>query len=53
MIPREIRVPLWELMDAIEKQKDLKEEAAFLVQALYIACQNVAAYIDHQERKEK
>ncbi len=52
MIPVEIRMALWDLMDAIEKEKGLEGEARFLVQALYIACQNVAAYIDHQERKE-
>lgn len=51
MIPRSIRVPLWDLMDAIEFEP-LSPEEKLVIEDLYAACQRAADFINHQERKE-
>ena len=52
MIPRSIRIPLWDLMDAIEFEP-LSPEEKVVIEDLYSACQRAADYINHQERKEE
>ena len=51
MIPVEIRMALWDLMDAIEFEP-LSAEEKVVIEDLYGACQRAAHFINHQEKKE-
>ena len=50
MIPKSIRIPLWDLMDAIEKTDGLTEEDKAPVGALYDACVRLSNYIIARNR---
>ena len=50
MIPVEIRMALWDLMDAIEKVDGLTVEDKAAVDALYQACNRLSDHIIAQNR---
>ena len=53
MIPVEIRMALWDLMDAVEKADGLTAEDKAAVDALYQACTRLSDYIIAQNRKQE
>ncbi len=50
MIPVEMRMALWDLMEAIEKADGLVEEDKVAVAELYAACQKMSDYIIARNR---
>ena len=50
MIPVEIRMALWDLMDQIEKTDGLTEEDKIAVNTLYQACNQLSDHIIAQNR---
>ena len=50
MIPVEIRMTLWDLMDQIEKAEGLTVEDKATVDALYQACNRLSDHIIAQNR---
>ena len=53
MIPVEIRMALWDLMDAIEKVDGLTVEDKAAVGVLYQACTRLSDYIIAQNRAQQ
>ena len=50
MIPKSIRIPLWDLMDAIENVDGLTVVDKAAVDALYQACNRLSDHIIAQNR---